>query len=39
MRKPLDMIFRGAYVEKRAFNKDREDHKHEARLAAGGKQF
>lgn len=28
-----------AYEEKRAFNKIREDHKHEARLIAGGKQF
>lgn len=29
----------GAYDEKRAFNKVRDDHKHEARLIAGGKQF
>jgi NTP pyrophosphatase (non-canonical NTP hydrolase) len=29
----------GAYQEKRAFNKVREDHKHEARKIAGGKQF
>ena len=29
----------GAYQEKRAFNKVREDHKHEARRIAGGKQF
>jgi NTP pyrophosphatase (non-canonical NTP hydrolase) len=29
----------GAYQEKRAFNKVREDHKHEARKVAGGKQF
>lgn len=29
----------GAYEEKRKFNMEREDHKHEARLAAGGKRF
>jgi hypothetical protein len=29
----------GAYEEKRAFNAVREDHKHEARRIAGGKQF
>lgn len=29
----------GAYEEKRAFNAAREDHKHEARKIAGGKQF
>lgn len=29
----------GAYQDKRAFNKVREDHKHEARKIAGGKQF
>jgi hypothetical protein len=29
----------GAYEEKRAFNAIRIDHKHEARLIAGGKQF
>lgn len=29
----------GAYEEKMAFNKQREDHKHEARKIAGGKQF
>lgn len=29
----------GAYQDKRAFNKIREDHKHEARKIAGGKQF
>jgi hypothetical protein len=29
----------GGYDEKRSFNKVREDHKHEARLIAGGKQF
>lgn len=29
----------GAYEEKRAFNQTREDHKHEARKIAGGKQF
>lgn len=29
----------GAYQEKMAFNAAREDHKHEARREAGGKQF
>lgn len=29
----------GAYEEKMAFNATREDHKHEARRVAGGKQF
>jgi NTP pyrophosphatase (non-canonical NTP hydrolase) len=29
----------GAYEEKMAFNAKREDHKHEARLRAGGKQW
>lgn len=29
----------GAYQEKRAFNKQRPDHKHEAREAAGGKKW
>lgn len=29
----------GAYAEKMAYNATREDHKHEARLIAGGKQF
>jgi len=29
----------GAYTEKRHFNKFREDHKHESRQIAGGKQF
>jgi len=29
----------GAYVEKMAFNAVREDHKHEARLAEGGKKY
>lgn len=29
----------GAFEEKMAFNSTREDHKHEARLKAGGKQF
>lgn len=29
----------GAFEEKMAFNAIREDHKHEARLIAGGKQF
>lgn len=29
----------GAVTEKRAYNKQRADHKAEARLAAGGKQF
>lgn len=29
----------GAYNEKRTFNKQREDHKHEARLRAGGKAW
>jgi len=29
----------GAFDEKMAFNAQREDHKHEARLIAGGKQF
>lgn len=29
----------GAFDEKRAFNAQREDHKHEARRIAGGKQF
>lgn len=29
----------GAYKEKMAFNAQREDHKHEARKIAGGKQF
>ena len=29
----------GAYTEKMAFNAVREDHKHEARKIAGGKQF
>lgn len=29
----------GAYTEKMAFNAQREDHKHEARLAAGGKKW
>lgn len=29
----------GAIVEKRAYNATREDHKREARIAAGGKQF
>lgn len=29
----------GAYEEKTAYNKVREDHKHEARKIAGGKQF
>lgn len=29
----------GAYQEKRAFNKNRADHTHEARLAATGKKF
>lgn len=29
----------GAYEEKRAFNKTRENHKHEARIIADGKQF
>jgi NTP pyrophosphatase (non-canonical NTP hydrolase) len=29
----------GAYREKMAFNAQREDHKHEARKIAGGKQF
>lgn len=29
----------GAYDEKMAFNATREDHKHEARVIAGGKQF
>lgn len=29
----------GAYQEKRAFNKERADHKHEARLRADGKKW
>lgn len=29
----------GAYQEKRTFNKQREDHKAESRLAAGGKRW
>lgn len=29
----------GAFVEKMAYNTTREDHKHEARKIAGGKQF
>lgn len=29
----------GAFDEKMAFNAQREDHKHEARIIAGGKQF
>jgi NTP pyrophosphatase (non-canonical NTP hydrolase) len=29
----------GAYAEKCRFNMEREDHKHEARRAAGGKKF
>ena len=29
----------GAFDEKMAFNAKREDHKHEARIIAGGKQF
>jgi len=29
----------GAFEEKMAYNATREDHKHEARLIAGGKQF
>ena len=29
----------GAFDEKMAFNAQREDHKHEARLIAGGKKF
>lgn len=29
----------GAYEEKMAYNATREDHKHEARVIAGGKQF
>jgi NTP pyrophosphatase (non-canonical NTP hydrolase) len=29
----------GAFEEKMAYNAQREDHKHEARLAAGGKKF
>lgn len=29
----------GAYSEKMAFNASREDHKHEARLRAGGKKW
>ncbi len=29
----------GAFAEKMAYNAVREDHKHEARLIAGGKQF
>lgn len=29
----------GAFDEKMAFNATREDHKHEARVIAGGKQF
>ena len=29
----------GAYQEKRAYNKERADHKAEARLAAGGKKW
>ena len=29
----------GAYEEKMAYNATREDHKHEARIIAGGKQF
>jgi len=29
----------GAFEEKMAYNATREDHKHEARLKAGGKQF
>jgi NTP pyrophosphatase (non-canonical NTP hydrolase) len=29
----------GAYDEKMAYNAVREDHKHEARIIAGGKQF
>lgn len=29
----------GAFEEKMAYNAQREDHKHEARIIAGGKQF
>lgn len=29
----------GAFVEKMAYNAQRDDHKHEARIIAGGKQF
>ncbi len=29
----------GAYQEKRAYNAQREDHKHEARLQPGGKKW
>jgi NTP pyrophosphatase (non-canonical NTP hydrolase) len=35
----LNLDLGGAYVEKMAFNAVREDHKHEARLADGGKKY
>jgi NTP pyrophosphatase (non-canonical NTP hydrolase) len=35
----LKLDLGGAYVEKMAFNAQREDHKREARLAAGGKKY
>ena len=35
----LNLDLGGAYVEKMAFNAQREDHKHEARLATNGKKY
>jgi hypothetical protein len=35
----LNLDLGGAYVEKMTFNAQREDHKHEARLAANGKKY
>lgn len=35
----FELDLQGAYAEKRLYNKERADHKTEARLAAGGKKF
>ena len=35
----LQLDLAGAYVEKMAYNANREDHKREARLADGGKKY
>jgi NTP pyrophosphatase (non-canonical NTP hydrolase) len=34
-----ELDLEGAYQEKRMYNKQRQDHKHEARAAAGGKKW
>ena len=39
MARELDYDMQGAFTEKMAFNAQRQDHKHEARRIAGGKQF